>query len=652
MHDKKGKLSLPTGVTPRQFIEAIFHVDMTGGFPVFTKTPSESSGTAQVTGQAEAFAPVLDGTEFDSWHYCTSYTRRVDGVAKRRKQDLIGAAVLVLDDVGTKVKEHWLDGMPAPSFKLETSERNYQWGYILEHAEQDLGKFEALMRAFAERGLTDGGSIDAAHVFRLPGSIKSGGEFRARLTHWKPQLHFTVDSLAWSAGVDLMTVDTQFISRQPSELDRERRDDNLYDWMVDRGQVYGQKNAEGYMLIECPWSGNHTKGTGLTADYLPLGLADKDGDRYFHCHHGGCAGRHTPDFVAWCDSEGAPKAEYVARELSAEEIEFRDTLLASIAEIKEEVLPKTVEGMPIYTMSELRHAAANMPDPETILGPFQTGTWGILAALPGVGKSMFLSAMARAVALGLPLGDYAAPTKLRSVAIVDAEMSEKEIHDRMPLDVPDTVHFITMGLMERHDHSPFSLGNRVDQKDLIRICEEKFIDVIFIDNIEYTLEPAPGKDIWHPETWKQVIPLIRWAKMTGRMLVFIDHLNAQGGVQGSLSKQRGASFVMKLDADYEEHAVMCFKSHFVKIRYIVNNPLKANRRWWLDDSGEWQCEREISKHDQVIKLLIEEVPQKDIALEVGLSRGQVSKLARKFKAETEEGRALVASERDRWKDKY
>ncbi len=644
--------ALPAAVTPRKFIESLFHVELAGGFPVFTKTPSEDSGTAQVTGQASAFAQILDGEPSkywpDSWHFCTSYTRRVDGVAKRRKQDLVSIAVLVLDDVGTKVKERYLNGMPLPSYKLETSAGNFQWGYILEEPDPDLGKFEAIMRILAERGMTDGGSIDAAHVFRLPGSIKAGGEFVARLTHWTPQARFTLDGLAWSAAIDLFvsSIYLRYQIRQPSELERGRRDDAIYEWLLGRGMVYGQKNQQGYMLIECPWSSEHTPGAGMTADYLPFGLADKNGDRYFHCHHNACKARHTPDFLQWCDGEGAPKPEYVEAELTPELVLFRDTLLASIAEMK---APSPDEGMPIQTMSELRAAAAKMPDPETVLGPFQTGTWGILAALPGVGKSMFISAIMRAVSLALPLGDYAAPARMHSVGVVDAEMSEKEIHERMPMDTPDTVHWITTDLLERHDHIPFSLGNRSHQAALIEQCERLNLRMIFIDNIEYTLEPAPGKDVWHPETWRQVIPLIRWAKRTGRVLVFIDHLNAQGGVQGSLAKQRGASFVMKLEADYEEHAVMCFRAKFIKIRYMVSNNLKANRKWWLEDSGEWRCEREMSKHDQVAQLLVEGVAQKDIALEVGLSKGQISKLARKFKAQSEEGRALAASERDYWK---
>ena len=629
----------PGGVTPRDFVAAIFHQDLAGGFPVFTKTPEDGGGTAQVTGTSDAFKPVLDGKDSGPWHYCVSYCRRVEGIAKRRKQDIVSVAVLVLDDVGTKVKERYLDTLPVPSFRLETSEGNFQWGYILQSPEPDKGKFEALLRKFAENGMTDAGSIDAAHVFRLPGSVKAGGEFAARLSTWRPELKYTIDGLAMSAGIDLMQEDTEFFVRTPDDLEREKRDDAIYEWMVDHNKVYGQKNHEGYMLIECPWSDKH-KSAGTTADYLPLGLTE-NGDRYFHCHHGHCAHRNTNDFMQWCDEQGAPSH-------NPQLDEFGRTLIADIMRIVEERKSKKPTGqMGSMTMSELRSQARLAPDPTLYLGPFQSGTWGIIAAMPGVGKSMFTSAIARAVSLGLPLGDWKPGSRLLQVGIVDAEMSEKELSDRFPVDTPDTVHFITTDMLERQELDPFSLGRDFDQNELIRICEEKNIDVIVIDNVEYTLEPAENSkhDVWHPSTWKQVFPLQRWAKSTNRLLIFIDHLNKDGKVQGSMAKQRGASFVMKLEADYEEGASLCFMSSFDKLRYILPGKTKAKYRWWLD-GDEWQCERQLDIKDQIALLLRDpdtKYTQKQIGEMVGIGQSMVNRYVQQLRADKKAGDELRAS---------
>jgi len=78
--------------------------------------------------------------------------------------------VMVLDDVGTKSKVPPL----APTWKMETSKGNYQWGYIFSD-QPDTKHFTAAIKAIAEAGYTDGGAINAVRNFRIPGSSTSKG---------------------------------------------------------------------------------------------------------------------------------------------------------------------------------------------------------------------------------------------------------------------------------------------------------------------------------------------------------------------------------------------------------------------------------------------------------------------------------------------
>ena len=77
-------------------------------------------------------------------------------------------AFMVLDDIGTKSKTPPLE----PTWKMETSPGNYQWGYKFKLDEQPTkGEFSAAIVAIAEAGYTDPGAINPVRNFRLPGSI-------------------------------------------------------------------------------------------------------------------------------------------------------------------------------------------------------------------------------------------------------------------------------------------------------------------------------------------------------------------------------------------------------------------------------------------------------------------------------------------------
>ena len=65
--------------------------------------------------------------------------------------------VMVLDDIGTKSKVPPLE----PTWKLETSENNYQWGYAFGLDDQPTtGEFSAAIKAIAAAGST--GAVGAA----------------------------------------------------------------------------------------------------------------------------------------------------------------------------------------------------------------------------------------------------------------------------------------------------------------------------------------------------------------------------------------------------------------------------------------------------------------------------------------------------------
>ena len=287
--------------------------------------------------------------------------------------------------------------------------------------------------------------------------------------------------------------------------------------------------------------------------------------------------------------------------------------------------------LPAEWQTDIQERANRMPPPETVIGPLQTGCWGIIAAAPGVGKSMFAAMLAKAIS-----GEYwgkachwKAPKRRRTL-LIDAEMTPHELAMRYD-DEPMGEHFALchLDLLERHDMPAFSLGD--DMHQMLLMEAGRYADVIIVDNIEYTLEPAEGHNIWAPETWAQVEPLTRWAKAKNKLLIFIDHLNKEGGVQGSLAKQRGASFVIHLEPEWVEKSKLAFTSHFKKLRYLVNeDELRRDVLWWLEDMG-WQAEVRKSTKDLVIELRNEGMSNKQVAKELGVSERTARRISRKNK---------------------
>ena len=92
--------------------------------------------------------------------------RMRDGKLSASAANCTHCLVLVLDDVGTKAK---VPPLP-PTWRMETSPGNYQYGYVLR-IQPTCGEFTAAIKAIAEAGYTDGGATNPVRNFRLPGSV-------------------------------------------------------------------------------------------------------------------------------------------------------------------------------------------------------------------------------------------------------------------------------------------------------------------------------------------------------------------------------------------------------------------------------------------------------------------------------------------------
>jgi len=204
--------------------------------------------------------------------------------------------VMVLDDIGTKSKAPPLE----PTWKMETSPGNYQWGYVF--SEQPRAEvFAAAILAIAEAGYTDRGATNPVRNFRLPGSVnlKPGRDrFASVLSEFHPDREFTLAGICAAMGVtpgEAASLGSRG-STHPTLADDGM--DDVLAWLTAESLVLDRGNASGWWGVVCPNEAEHSDGNP-EGRYLPS-------NRAYTCLHEHCGDWNSERFLAWVADEGGP----------------------------------------------------------------------------------------------------------------------------------------------------------------------------------------------------------------------------------------------------------------------------------------------------------------------------------------------------------
>jgi hypothetical protein len=265
------------------------------------------------------------------WHPSNQYPREThwaistvkpggDGVScQRRAKDCVRAVAIVLDDIGTAPKSI-VDPSAiklAPTFIMETSENNHQYAFKLwPHAEPE--RAAALVKVAIAARLSDVGAAGPNRVVRLPGSLKHGKTFPARLVMCDPERAYTLEELAAGLGLDMTAIDaaTRNVSASAAglrTLDEARSYEHTDPVLTGLDKLnmvrWNELQSGGYLGVDCPWGHTHSRQDGQTG-YNPV-------TRHFNCFHsdndGTTPGRTKTreDIVAWL--AGALGADMAAK---------------------------------------------------------------------------------------------------------------------------------------------------------------------------------------------------------------------------------------------------------------------------------------------------------------------------------------------------
>jgi len=202
--------------------------------------------------------------------------------------------VMVLDDIGTKSKTPPLE----PTWKMETSPGNFQWGYAFSDQPTKL-EFAGAIKAIADAGYTDAGAINPVRNFRLPGSVNLKPQhngFAAQLVEFHPEREYTLDEICTALGVTFEPVAS--LGPKPIRLADDGADDVMV-WLSAQGLLLTKPNPQGWAGVICPNHAEHTDGNP-EGRYNPA-------NRAYCCLHSHCLELDSHTFLDWVADNGGPK---------------------------------------------------------------------------------------------------------------------------------------------------------------------------------------------------------------------------------------------------------------------------------------------------------------------------------------------------------
>jgi len=253
-------------------------------------------------------APLRLNPKHNNYFTLASFGPDERGKYRRRKSDFRALYALMLDDIGTKVPLKSIK--LSPSWKVETSSRNYQFGFLFAEPISDPKVADRIMGAVIAAGLCDpGAGGPCSRLARLPQGTngKYTPEFACRLMDWRPEKRFTVDEL-----VDGLSLDLGKSAKKTAPKNNAVRDaatwipsasaDPILEAFKHSGLL---KNSvkDGVYEVTCPWVSDHTNHVdGGSAYFAPSEDFPVGG---YKCHHGHCAQRSIGDVLAFFKIDAA-----------------------------------------------------------------------------------------------------------------------------------------------------------------------------------------------------------------------------------------------------------------------------------------------------------------------------------------------------------
>jgi|GEM_PF-5474074 len=307
-----------------EFVEKVFHGGVLEDAECLFYAPRSNQPRSPLKGEVKGLRKKLErATHGHALYFCMSSMLPDKNGRYSHKRDQFSAMhCVVLDDIGTKISlEKLPSNLQAPSYIIETSKENYQYGYILNNAIEDIEHASGLVQVMALAGLTDSGGCMPTKLVRLPDGYNGKrdpsldkGLFHVRLVELNDNI-FTPEDLVECAALEIngnvvtwraildgysptsARTKARYMPIQPNYYSAGGVVDPVLEWLYKNDRVVSDHGGD-WITIKCHHGHNHTTGDD-TSGYKPLGRGSEPHKRYWNCFHETCASEHTKDFLGY-----------------------------------------------------------------------------------------------------------------------------------------------------------------------------------------------------------------------------------------------------------------------------------------------------------------------------------------------------------------
>ena len=288
-----------SNITNEEFIGGIFG-DLTLDRPIavsFKGNPGEMTGKSWF-GQAYIVGKTPLPNDANNYVSFATYSINSNGEYRRTKAQFQKLHAIYLDDIGIKVPfDHIL---LTPSWIIETSAGNYQYGYILAEPISNVNDATNLLDSIISAGLSDpGANGPCSRLGRLPVAVNGKSGFQCILKAWNPDLRFTVKEMIDGLKIELKDTSKGKPRSQKSvphdyDVHIPRANENPVISELTKRGLYKQPLGNGKHDITCPWVDEHTDQSDNGTAYWEPTEHHRIGG--FKCLHGHCTERHINAF--------------------------------------------------------------------------------------------------------------------------------------------------------------------------------------------------------------------------------------------------------------------------------------------------------------------------------------------------------------------
>ncbi len=277
-----------------------------------------------------------------------------------------------------------------------------------------------------------------------------------------------------------------------------------------------------------------------------------------------------------------------------------------------------------------------VPPREPILGEwFRQGDLGFIYGKRGLGKTWLAMLLARCCAEGGSVADWKVH-KPRRVLYVDGEMPLDGILWRdaaLTTTSADGIFYLQHEVLFHLTGQVLNLTSPAVQAALLERCKQDRIEILFLDNLSCLFTGVKENDA---DAWELVLPWLLEMRRNRIAVVFIAHAGRNGFMRGTSRREDAAFWIINLSEAQDAGEVQTgarFVARFDKNRNATEADCPPLEWHFVkaDDEPRCRVEWRTLSTNQLFRQCLEDglTSATDIADEMGISKGQVSKLATK-----------------------